>query len=349
MGDITKVNPEIDLSWLALIAGGHNAFQLLWAGVELELFTLLSQEPGLSLEQISERLDLQHYPCRVLLVGLTALGLLKKQDKGYTNAHLVERMLVKGSPDYAGEILGWQAHIVYPGMMNFLDSLRQGTNVGLENFPGKGNTLYQRLVGHPELEQTFQSAMSSLSAQANAYLVHDVDFSRFTHVVDIGGGDGSNALALARKFPSLRVTVFDSPSVCEYAKRNIADAGLQDRVATYAGEMFSDPFPEGVDAILFSHIFTIWSLDKDLALLKKSYDTLPEGGSTLIFGMMGADDDTGPLSTALGSPYFLTIATGEGMLYSWADYEEAMRQAGFLSVERVENLPLNHGVIIGTK
>ena len=202
---------------------------------------------------------------------------------------------------------------------------------------------------HPELEQIFQGAMSSLSAQANAYLVQEVDFNRFTHVVDIGGGDGSNALALARKFPGLRVTVFDSPSVCEYATRNIAAAGLQDRVATCAGEMFSDPFPEGVDAILFSHIFTIWSLDKNLALLKKSYDALPEGGSVLVFGMMGADDDTGPLSTALGSPYFLAIATGEGMLYSWADYEERMHQAGFRSVERVENLPLNHGAIIGTK
>ena len=56
MSDITKVYPEIDLRWLALIAGGHNAFQLLWAGVELELFTLLSQEPGLSLEQLSEKL-----------------------------------------------------------------------------------------------------------------------------------------------------------------------------------------------------------------------------------------------------------------------------------------------------
>ena len=83
--------------------------------------------------------------------------------------------------------------------------------------------------------------------------------------------------------------------------------------------------------------------------MKKSYDALPEGGAVLVFGMMGDDDDTGPLSTALGSPYFLAIATGEGMLYSWADYEEAMHQAGFPSVERVENLPLNHGVIIGTK
>jgi cyclopropane fatty-acyl-phospholipid synthase-like methyltransferase len=191
--------------------------------------------------------------------------------------------------------------------------------------------------------------MSALSAQANAYLLQGVDFNRFTHVVDVGGGDGSNALALARQFPELRVTVFDSPSVCEIAKHNIADAGLQDRVTTCAGDMFSDPFPEGVDAILFSHIFTIWSLDKNLALLKKCYDTLPEGGSALIFGMMGADDDTGPLGTALGSPYFLAIATGEGMLYSWADYEEKMQQAGFATVERVENIPLNHGVIIGTK
>lgn len=349
MSDIKEENSEIDLNQLVLIAGGHSAFQLLWAGVELELFTLLSQEPDLNLEQISERLGLQYYPCRVLLVGLTALGLIKKQELGYANALLTERMLVKGSPEYAGEILGWQAHIVYPGMMDFLDSLRQGTNVGLNNFMGNGKTLYERLVSHPKLEHVFQDAMSALSAQANAYLIQDVDFNQFTHIVDVGGGDGSNALALARKFPNLRVTVFDSPSVCEIAKSNIADAGLQDKVATCPGEMFTDPFPAGVDAILFSHIFTIWSLDNNLALLKKSYEALPEGGAVLIFGMMGADDDTGPLSTALGSPYFLAIATGEGMLYSWADYEELIHQAGFRSVERVDNMPLNHGVIIGTK
>jgi cyclopropane fatty-acyl-phospholipid synthase-like methyltransferase len=145
------------------------------------------------------------------------------------------------------------------------------------------------------------------------------------------------------------VTVFDSPSVCEYAKRNIAAAGLADRVDTCAGDMFRDPFPEGVDAILFSHIFTIWSLDNDVALLKKCHASLAEGGAVLVFGMMGGDDDTGPLSTALGSPYFLAIATGQGMLYSWADYERAMRQAGFPTVERVEDMPLDHGVIIGSK
>jgi len=42
-------------------------------------------------------------------------------------------MLAKGSPDSAGESVDWQARIVYPGMMNFLDSFRQATNVGFDN------------------------------------------------------------------------------------------------------------------------------------------------------------------------------------------------------------------------
>ena len=65
--------------------------------------------------------------------------------------------------------------------------------------------------------------------------------------------------------------------------------------------------------------------------------------------MMADDDDAGPLSTALGSPYFLAIATGEGMLHAWKDYENAMRQAGFTRIERVTGLPLNHGLLVGFK
>jgi hypothetical protein len=65
--------------------------------------------------------------------------------------------------------------------------------------------------------------------------------------------------------------------------------------------------------------------------------------------MMGNDNDTGPVSTALGSPYFLAIATGEGMLYSWSDYEVWLRDAGFSSSKRIEDLPLDHGIFIGKK
>jgi len=65
--------------------------------------------------------------------------------------------------------------------------------------------------------------------------------------------------------------------------------------------------------------------------------------------MMARDDDSGPLSTALGSPYFLAIATGEGMLYPWKDYESWLKEAGFGRLQRIGGLPLDHGLLVGIK
>lgn len=340
---------EIDLERLILIAGGHTAFQLLWSGVQVGLFDTLAANPGLQRAQLCEKLGLEDYPARVLLTGLTALGLIRKEDEGYFNASLTGQMLVSGNPGYAAPILGWQARIVYPGLIRFLDSLRQARNVGLEMFPGEGDTLYQRLVSHPELEKVFQDAMSSLSRQANAHLIEAYDFGAFSHIVDAGGGDGTNAMALAKRFPDLKVTIFDSPSVCEIAKRNIDQAGLSERVKVWPGNFLADPFPPAIDGVLYCHILPIWSLERNLELMRKTHAALPSGGATFIFNMMGNDDETGPLSTALGSPYFLAIATGEGMLYSWKDYEAILKQAGFTEIERHTGLPLDHGLLIATK
>ncbi len=74
----------------------------------------------------------------------------------------------------------------------------------------------------------------------------------------------------------------------------------------------------------------------------------PTGGKVIIFNMMQRDDESGPLSAAVGSPYFLTLATGTGMLYTWHEYETWMRDAGFKNVHR-RRLLRDHGLITGTK
>jgi hypothetical protein len=346
---VDSVKQKLDFDQFILIAEGHAAFQLLWAGVELGIFTHLSKEPGMTLEQIAQRLDLEHQPMRILLIGLAALRLVEKKGDTYHNAELTEKILINGKPGSIVPALGWQYHIVYKGLVDFVDSLKQNKNIGLKHFPGRGETLYERLESNPALERIFQDAMSALSKQANSYLLESADFSGLTHLVDVGGGDATNAIAFVRKYPKLKVTIFDSPSICEIAKKNIAAAALVNRIDTCPGDLFTDPFPSGIDSILYSHMFTIWSREKNIGILKKSYNALPQGGSVIIFNMMGFDDGTGPLSTALGSPYFMAIATGEGMLYSWKDYEAWIKESGFSRIKRVDSLPFDHGVLIGIK
>ncbi len=340
----------LDWERLVLIAGGHTAFQLLWAGVELGLYDKLSARPGQSLDELAQSLGIARQPARILLIGLTALGIIKLEKGEYFNAQLTEDRMVRGKPGYAASILDWQAHIVYPGMIDFVASLKENRNVGLERFTGTEPTLYERLTHDKHLEKVFQDSMSGLSRQANQFLPKAMDFGHFKHVVDAGGGDGTNAMAIARAYPGVKASVFDSASVCDHARQNIAQAGMSDRVGTWAGNFFDTPFPPDTDCVVYCHILTIWSMEKNLVLLKRTYDALPEGGAVVIFNMMGGDDDQGPLSTALGSPYFLAIATGEGMLHPWKDYEAALRGAGFRQTARLDQgLPIDHGIIVGTK
>lgn len=333
---------------LYFVFGGHIYFQTLRTAVQLDLFTLLSQHGPMTRQEIAKRLGIAEQPARIVILGLTTAGLLQKRGWQYRNSYLAEQLLVKTSPRKITQYVELQHHAMYKALWWMDEAVRTYTNAGIKEFPGDEPTLYQRLAHNPGVEQIFQDAMQELSVQANTDMARFVDLGGVKHLVDVGGGDGTNIMALARRWPHLRATVFDSPTVCEIARKNIASAGLSGRLDAQPGECFADPFPRDADCLMFAHFFTIWGEEKDRQLLKKCYDSLPSGGKVIIFNMMQHDDESGPMSAAVGSPYFLTLATGVGMLYTWNEYESWMKDAGFNPVER-HKLLRDHGLIVGTK
>jgi ubiquinone/menaquinone biosynthesis C-methylase UbiE/predicted transcriptional regulator len=331
-----------------LYFGGHIFFETLRSAVKFDLFTLLDEKGPLTRSEIAKHLGIEEQPARILLLGLTVGGLIKKKKDRYNNSRLSKQLLTKGSSRRVLQYVELEHSVMYKPMHRFFDALQAYDNVGLEEFKGKEPTVYERLAHYPDLETIFQDAMQELSVQSNEDLALFVNFSRVNHVVDVGGGDGTNAIALAARWPHLRITVFDSPTVCEIAVENIAKHDLQDRIKTCQGNCFDSPFPEDADCFLFAHFMTIWSCEKDQQLFEKAYVALPKGGQVLIYNMMQDDDESGPWAAAIGSPYFLTVATGEGMLYTWSEYEAWMQAAGFQNVQRTK-LPRHHGVIVGYK
>jgi precorrin-6B methylase 2 len=336
------------LERMYLILGGHIFFQTLSAAVELDIFSLLDREKRMTRAQLAHALGCAEQPVRILLLGCTTLKLLRKRGSAYSNTMLGRQLFVRSSPRNVIGVVRWQHHINYRAMFHFAEAIRTNTNVGLREFPGNEATLYERLVHDRPLENIFQEAMESISVQANAILVRSLDLTGTKYLVDVGGGNGTNMIAFARKFPELRGAIFDSPSVCEIAQANIAREKLSDCLDTWPGNCFDDPFPKGVDAILFAHFFTIWSAEHNRQLLRKCFESLPHGGAVIVFNMMQKDSEDGPPAAAMGSPYFLTIATGEGMLYTWGEYRQWMHEAGFRSIES-RSLPRDHGLIIARK
>jgi hypothetical protein len=332
---------------LHLVMFGHLHFQSLWAGIDLGVFEALAAHGPLTLGQIAGAAGVALQPAKIVMSNLVALGLVDKQGEAFANGPVARRFLLAAAEDSIVDVMRWQALIVYGSAEDYVRSLRENTNTGVARFPGAGTTLYERLVQRPDLEKVFQDAMARMPS--NRFLADALPLAGVTHLCDCGGGAGRNAMALARKHPDLRVTIFDQPSVCAKARENVAANGLGDRIGTHAGNFLSDPFPTGVDAVLYSHIGSIWSHETNVGVFRRAREALPVAGRFFVFNMVPNDDHGGPLSVTTGSVYFHVLATGEGMMHSAPDYDDMLREAGFSKVEIVRGLPVSHAIVIGIR
>jgi ubiquinone/menaquinone biosynthesis C-methylase UbiE len=340
----------LDMQGLAWILFGHAAFQYLNAASELGLFELLHEQPGRSREEVASALGLQERATDILLLGCTALGLTVRRDGAYHVADVVAGLM--GTPDWQRfkDTVAFEQYITYEGSADFTESLRANANVGLRRIPGSGRDLYFRLQENPELEAVFFRYMRSWSEIANPHLVRELDLGGVGSLLDCGGGDAVNAIALAKANEHLRVSVLDIPATALIAEKKIAAAGLGDRVSVIAGDMFSGPLPTGFDCILFAHQLVIWTLDENTALLRKAYEALPPGGKVVIFNSMSNDDGDGPVVAALDSVYFAAVPAEGGMIYSWRQHEECLTAAGFTNIERIACPGWTpHGIITATR
>jgi ubiquinone/menaquinone biosynthesis C-methylase UbiE len=335
---------------LVLLLYGHSAFQNLYAGCELGVFELLWKQPDLSQEEIAQHLQLAPYPTKALLLGLTALKLIQKVGDRYRNSLVIQMLFLENTWKEFYDVVLFEAKIVYRGSIDYVESLKQNRNVGLRQFKGQGPDLYNRLHEDPGLDQVFYNFMGSWSKLVTHLWVEKIDFSGFRNVVDVGGGDATNAIALAKAFPNLNITLMDIPDSCKIAQRHIDQQQLADRIQVMGADIFVDEFPQDQDCFLFIHVLVIWSLEKNTTLLRRAYEALKPGGSLILFNMMTADEEDGPLMAAMDSSYFVSIPHEGGMIYSWKDHEQCLRDAGFTQMQRICcDFWAPSGIIVATK
>jgi predicted O-methyltransferase YrrM len=155
-----------------------------------------------------------------------------------------------------------------------------------------------------------------------------VDLGPHHHLLDIAGGSGVYACALAAHNPHLRATVLDKPPVDRIAAAAIARRGLTSRVSVHASDMLVDPLPSVADVHLFSNVLHDWDEPVVRQLLERSFAALPPGGLVIVHDAFLNAEKTGPLHVAEYS--VLLMHACEGRCYSIAEMETFLTAAGFI-------------------
>lgn len=295
------------------------------AGVRLDVFTHL-QTPQTA-QALAAQLEADPIATETLLVGLTALKLLKKDNDAYQNTELSEVFLVKGRESYLGPAL------LYNGDVYALwDQLASVVKTG-----GVMNAPAQYLGEDEARTRNFVYGMHHRALGVGQAVVPAIDLSGRARLADVGGGPGTYAALLAAKHPTLNAEVLDLPGVVAIAREIVAPMPGGERVTCVPFDYYKDALPGQYDAALISGVLHREQPAQVQAIFKAVAAACEEDAVLYISDVMMNDERTGPLFSSMFALNMRVLSHG-GRCHSVAEQRAWLAEVGF-EVTQVTQLP----------
>ncbi|KAL5793691.1 hypothetical protein ACOSP7_002285 [Xanthoceras sorbifolium] len=141
-----------------------------------------------------------------------------------------------------------------------------------------GKTFWDCIAQQPKLKNVFYDAMSTDSQLISSVVMKDCKgvFQGLNSLVDVGGGKGAMAKAIASAFPHMKCIVFDLPHVVDNLQGT-------ENLEFLGGDMF-EAIPSA-DAILLKWIIHDWGNEESVKILKRCKEAIPsreKGGKVII-------------------------------------------------------------------
>lgn len=313
---------------------GFRTSRIILTAFELDLFSKLADK-SMSPEHLSKIIGSDARATDRLLNALCVLGLVKKNKGQFANTKIARDFLVSGKPQFMAGLTHtanqWQSwHTLSAAVC-------RGTAV-LERKTGPVDE--KRLSG-------FIAAMHERAMPQAPRIVKLLHLSTVCRCLDIGGGSGAYAMALARAKKSIRAVVFDLPEVLPLTRTYVRQAGLLSRFDFIGGDFHRDDWGSGYDLVLLSAIVHMNSPEENQRLIAKAAKSLHRGGQLVIQDFIMRPDRIRP---AVGAFFALNmlVATAHGDSYTASEVRGWMRAAGLKRIVH-KSTPFDASLLIGWK
>jgi ubiquinone/menaquinone biosynthesis C-methylase UbiE len=298
-----------DLAGLRKLYLGFVPARVILTANNLGIFDSLTKAS--SATEIAVKLKIDPRSAEILLDALTGIGLLRKSMAGkYKNAPVSNRYLVKGSRHYQGDIVR-HASTMWQNFSALDEVVRRGrpARLGFDH-------------------ESFIMGMHNLTVFRTESLSNALGLKGVKTMLDLGGGPGTNAIAMAKK--GVKSTVFDLPETIKIAKR-VARRDNVRGIRFIAGDFHVDSIGSGYDLILLSQIFHAFSAEENIALLRKCKTALNPGGRVVVQEFPINEARTAPPHSALFSVNML-VATENGRCYSPKQIKRWLAETGVKNI-----------------
>jgi O-methyltransferase domain/Dimerisation domain len=299
---------------------------------ELEIADKLADGP-LALDVLAERTRTHPPSLFRLMRALESAGVFKQVSSGVFANTPASDCLQKDVP---GSLWAFVRTILskgfgqYDSWGDFLTSVRTG-KAAFNELYGRGP--WEFFHSNSEIWAVFNQAMRAASALITPIVAASYNWRRFPVIADIGGGIGSQLVAILDAHPSSRGILFDQPGV-------LAEAIPHDRIERVAGNFF-ESVPPGADAYTMRWIMHDWQDPQAIIILKNIRRAAPESCVVLIEEII---PDTPELTWGKWIDLHMMTVTG-GRERTTSEYNELFAKSGF-ELEKVVSMPVGGASLI---
>ena len=241
------------------------AAQAITAAADLGIADALAKGP-LTAQELAAAVDADADTLSRLLRALISRDIFRQRRDGrYDLTPLAATLRSDAQVSVAGlaRFVGLPEHREH--WSHLTDAIRTGEAVGPKL---RGKSAFEYLADQPELGEIFNRAMTSMSEVAAASVTAAYDFSRYSTIVDVGGGHGRLLAAILDVTPRARGILYDLPEVVAGAPAVLAENHVAERVRVAEGSFF-DSVPDGGDAYVLKNVIHDWPDDDAVKILGK--------------------------------------------------------------------------------
>ena len=232
-----------------------------------------------SIQDLAEATEMHSSSLYRLLRALASLGIFTEAEPEVFAQTELSNALRFDLPGSLGYMAKWHGQEWLLKSWEHLEySLRTGNPAVNHVY---GTDIWTYFSRHPEQDELFNQTMTSFYENVNPLLAQPYDFSKFTTLVDIGGGQGTFLASILSHHPELHGILFDLPRVIESNHAKIKPA-LRDRLRLVGGSFFTT-VPEGGDAYMMKEILHDWTDEDCIRILANCRRAMKPESKLLLF------------------------------------------------------------------
>lgn len=292
---------------LALMSRWYVVSRALHTIARLGLANYMSDTP-VSIERLAKLSGTQPEMLQRLMRFLSAYGVFNEEEEGYSLT-AVSSPLRDDDPYSMRDVLcmvdesWWQA---FSSMENMLKT-------GESSFSHQhGDDFFSFLSKHPQQQHNFDRGMAKLSSYDNDIIAKALDYGQFKTLIDMGGGHGGLSKSIAKAFPDLAVTLFDT----EWVIKQLEKKDFPKNVSLKVGNFF-EKIP-AADAYLFKGVLHDFNDDLMHKILSNLAPQMPKNASLLIAEQVMPDHSEPHPNKTMDIVMMVLLAGRQRTLKEWS-------------------------------